>query len=69
MKKWMKSEFLTEDVVIEETGEIKGHIVKDTRDLSKTEMSVFWDRIIQYAVEEFQIQLPYPNEQFEIQEP
>ncbi len=67
VKELCKTKFpFYEDVVDVSTGEIIGQERKGTRDLTKLEMSVFIDKIIQWAAETFHIRLPYPNENFEL---
>ena len=66
VKDMMKYKFLTVDVVNTETGEALGQRVKDTSELTTTELSEFIEEVIRYAAEFFHIVLPYPNEQMEI---
>jgi len=63
VKEMMKVKFLLVDEHNVETGELIGQWVKDTSQLTTTEMTVFIDEVIQYAAETFHIELPYPNEQ------
>jgi len=54
------------DVVDMSSGEVIGQERKGTHDFTKEEMSIFVDKVIQWAAESFRIKLPYPNEHFEL---
>lgn len=67
VKELCKTKFpFYEDVVDVSTGEVIGQERKGTRNFTKLEMSVFIDKIIQWAADAFNIKLPYPNENFEL---
>lgn len=60
-KSFAKKQFLTRHIVNKETGEYKEYI-EDTHNLSKLEMVEFIDRVIQFAAENMNYGIRYPNE-------
>jgi hypothetical protein len=58
----MKSMFLTRSVE-GAPGSKPVHYVQDTHDLTKEEMSTLIDEVIQFAAENLNYVIPYPNEQ------
>jgi 6-pyruvoyl-tetrahydropterin synthase len=56
-----KKEFLTRQIVNNETGEVKEY-VKDTSKLSTLEMNEFIESVIRYAAVNMNYEIPYPNE-------
>lgn len=58
----MKSMFLTGSITNKETGEIITYI-KDTHDLTTTQMMELIEDVIKFAAENMNYQIPYPNEQ------
>jgi hypothetical protein len=54
------------DVFNSKTGEVTGQIVLKTRDLNKEDFAIFTEQIIRYAATEYNITLPIPEEQFEM---
>lgn len=63
LKDMMKFKFLMIDIVNYENGEVIGHRIKDTSELTTTDTAKFIDDIIHYAQDEFRLNLPYPNDQ------
>jgi len=66
VKELLKYKFLKTEVVNESTGEIIGERVKGTAELTTSEMSDFVGHMIQYAIEEFEITIPLPDENLTI---
>lgn len=67
VKELCKTKFpVYRDVVDLSTGEILGQERIGTKDFTKEEMSIFFDKVIEYGATKFGIKLPYPNENFEI---
>lgn len=66
IKDMMKFKFLMIDIINYENGEVIGHRIKDTSELTTTETAKFIDDIIHYGLTEFDIQLPLPSEQLNI---
>lgn len=62
-----KAKFAMIDVINEETGECIGQRIRDTHEMSKTELNIFFEKIIRWAIDFFGIALPYPNENFELE--
>lgn len=65
VKALCKLKFATIDVVNENTGEVLGQRIKGTSEMKKLELAEFVDKIIEWG-KEFNIILPYPNQQLEI---
>lgn len=59
--------FLTVKMVNETTGEVMER-VRSTTDLSKMEMSAYWEEIWRWSAEYLGIAIPAPNEQFVLYE-
>jgi len=66
VKNMMKTKFLLRDVVSEKTGLLTGQEILRTRDLNKEDFSMFTEQVLRHFAMEFNIVLPVPNEQFEI---
>lgn len=66
IKDMMKFKFLMIDIINYENGEVIGHRIKDTSELTTTETAKFIDDIIHYGLTEFDVQLPLPSEQLNI---
>jgi hypothetical protein len=66
IKELCKAKFALIDVINEESGEIIGQRIKGTSEMNKIELNEFFESIIRWAAETFNIKLPYPNEQLEI---
>ena len=66
VKDMMKFKFLTVEVFDKETGEVIGQRVRDTSELTTTELTWFIERVVQYAADMFHFNLPMPNEQMNI---
>lgn len=66
LKNMVKTKFLMRDVFNSKTGEVTGQIVLKTRDLNKEDFAIFTEQIIRYAATEYNITLPIPEEQFEM---
>lgn len=67
-KEIIKRMFLTDRVTNSETGEVLEY-TKNTRDLTKEEMSNLFDEVIKFAAEKMDgYQIPYPNEQLNMYE-
>ncbi len=61
----MKSMFLKEYVVNPHTAEAQ-EFIRDTSDLTKGEMSLLYDRVIEFAWEKLNYRIPYPNQVLEL---
>lgn len=59
--------FLTVKMVNEKTGEVTER-VRSTTDLSKMEMSVYWEEIWQWSATYLGVVIPEPNQQFTLYE-
>jgi hypothetical protein len=57
-KELLKNEFLRTPLIDKETGEIKGHYTRGTRDLDKAEFSEFMDRVSVWALRMLDEELP-----------
>lgn len=66
MKKIVCAKFLTQETVIEKTGEIIC-TVKGTSELTTKEFTDLLEGVLQWAVEDFGTILPLPNQQVEIE--
>lgn len=66
VKELCKAKFALIDVVNESTGEIIGKRIKGTSEMTKIELNEFFENIIHWAAETFNITLYYPNEVIEI---
>jgi len=66
LKNMVKTKFLMRDVFNSKTGEVTGQIVLKTRDLNKEDFAIFTEQVIRYAATEYNITLPIPEEQFEM---
>lgn len=64
-KSFAKRQFLTFKLVNHDTGEAVEYI-KDTHELSTTEMNEFIESVIRFAAEYLNYEIPYPNEQVRI---
>lgn len=58
---YLKREFLSTEIVNENTGEIK-EITLSTAELKTIEFNEYFETIIQWAAEYLSIKIPYPNE-------
>lgn len=67
VKNMAKTKFLLKDIVHEETGEVIGQYVQETRSLNKEQFYEFTKQVIGWAADKFEIHLPLPNEQMEIE--
>lgn len=65
VKDFLKKRFLTTEITNENSGEII-YRVRDTSELSTTEMSEFWDQCIRFAAEELHIVVLLPGDQTEL---
>lgn len=63
----LKSMFLTKDIPNEDTSAKAIHYVQDTSKLSKEEMMVLVEEVIQFAAENMNYRIPYPGEQTEFE--
>ena len=66
VKEMLKLKFLKTEVVNEDTGETIGERVRHTSELTTTELNVFIEDVIRYGAEEFNVTIPFPNEQLTI---
>lgn len=66
VKDLCKIKFAMVDVVNSATGEVIGQEMKHTSAMNKIELNEFFEKIIRWASEDFDIQLFYPGEQLEI---
>lgn len=66
VKDIVKCKFLTVDMINENSGEVIGIRIKSTTQLSTLEMNEFIDNMIRWAAEQFNINIPYPNENLEL---
>lgn len=66
VKALCKLKFAQYDVVDESTGEVIGQDIKHTSDMTKEELNVFFEKVIIWAKDDFNITLFYPNEQLQI---
>lgn len=64
-KEIIKAMFLKRSVVNKETGEMLDYVQR-TSELSKEHMSILIDEVIKYCAENMNYQIPFPNEQLEI---
>lgn len=62
VKQLCKLKFLTIEVVNEATGECIGSRIKGTAECTTTELNEFFEKVIIWAKEFFNITLPYPGE-------
>lgn len=62
----LKSMFLTTETVNHQTGEIIKY-TRNTRDLTKEELTILIEEVIKFAVENMNYQIPFPNEQLMLQ--
>jgi len=67
VKELLKYKFLKIEVVNQETGQIIGERVKHTSELTTTDMMGFIENIIRYGAEMFHFNLPYPEEQINLE--
>ena len=66
VKEIVKCKFLTVDMINESTAEVIGTRIKSTTELSTFEMNEFIENMIRWAAEQFNINIPYPNENLEL---
>ena len=66
VKMLCKLKFALKDIVDMSTGEVIGQEIQHTSDMTKEEVSIFIEKIINWAWEFFQIKLFFPNEQLTI---
>jgi len=66
VKDLCKMKFAMVDVVNSSTGEVIGQQMKPTSAMNKIELNEFFESIIRWAAEDFDIQLFYPGEQLQI---
>jgi hypothetical protein len=66
VKEIVKCRFLTVDMINESTAEVIGTRIKSTTELSTFEMNEFIENMIRWAAEQFNINIPYPNENLEL---
>jgi len=66
VKEIVKCKFLTVDMVNENTAEVIGQRIKGTSELSTLEMNELYDNMIRWAAEQFNINIPYPNENLQL---
>ncbi len=66
VKDLCKAKFALIDMVNEGTGEIVGQRIKGTSEMGKLELNDFFEKVIRWAAETFNIQLFYPNEELTI---
>ena len=66
VKDIVKCKFLTVDMINESSGEVIGTRIKSTTELSTLEMNEFIENMIRWAAEQFNITIPYPNENLEL---
>ena len=57
---WMRSMFLKQPIVNHGTGEVMGETVKSTTELDTKEFSDYVDRIIKWAGEVLEVEIPAP---------
>jgi len=66
MKDLCKTKFLIVDEVDPNTSQLIGQRVRHTSELNKKEIADFWEAVIQWAVETFNITLPFPGENLKL---
>jgi len=66
VKDLVKFKFLKADVYNELTGELIGERIKSTTELTTVEMMVFIDSFREWSMQTFNIYIPSPNEQLEL---
>jgi hypothetical protein len=66
VKDIVKCKFLTVDMINESSGEVIGTRIKSTTELSTLEMNEFIENMIRWAAEQFNITIPYPNENLQL---
>ena len=66
VKEMMKYKFAKCEVINESTGEVIGERIKGTSEMTKLELGSFIDNVVRYALQEFNIVIPLPNESIEI---
>jgi hypothetical protein len=66
VKDIVKCKFLTVDMINESSGEVIGTRIKSTTELSTLEMNEFIENTIRWAAEQFNITIPYPNENLQL---
>lgn len=66
VKMLCKVKFALKDIIDMSTGEVIGQEIQHTSDMTKEELSVFIEKIINWAREFFNIKLFFPNEQLTI---
>ena len=63
---FFKAKFLISDIVHPDTGEILGSKIKSTTELDTFEFNEYFEAIIRWCAEYLSVEIPYPNEQVEI---
>jgi hypothetical protein len=53
--------FLRRPLVNRRTGEVKGCVIRSTTSLNTAEMSAYWDKIIVFAAQELDVEIPPPD--------
>ena len=66
VKGMCKIKYLSENLIDEETGEVKATYVRKTSQLNKEEMGEFIENVKRYAMDMFGIYLPDVNEQLDL---
>jgi hypothetical protein len=62
---FLKDRFCRREYIVPETGEVLS-VIKETKSLSTVEFNDYVDRVIRFAAETLDVQVPYPNEQVEL---
>lgn len=66
VKSMCKIKYLSENLIDEETGEVKATYVRKTSQLNKDEMGEFIENVKRYAMDMFGIYLPDANSQIQL---
>lgn len=66
VKSMCKIKYLSENLIDEETGEVKATYVRKTSQLNKEEMGEFIENVKRYAMDMFGIYLPDANSQIQL---
>lgn len=64
--KTFQEKFLKTDIVHPDTGEIIANKIKSTTELDTFEFNEYFEAIIRWCAEYLSVEIPYPNEQVEI---
>ena len=62
---FLKDRFCRREYIVPETGEVLS-VIKETKSFSTVEFNDYVDRVIRFAAETLDVQVPYPNEQVEL---